>query len=574
MATDFTSHYHLDKYVATDKPNLRDQYNAAMDKIDDALYTSNTNAADAKTAALAAQQAVSDKASQADLDTLATAVSGKASQADLNTLSALLPSSDFSAQNTIKDMLDNISEKIDEASSVVTYGAKSGANAVNDWQTIFDSCATNGHGIYFPAGEWYFNNAVSFNDACDFVCGDGAIIHFTTAATHWMLNSSVDWHIVKMGGFVFRGHGVAQNAIAIDKPNPGVIYGCHFLDFTGTCISNVKLGLQVFDCFFMAPKWSGGDYTMVGIAGTTDNVIANCKFFGCKTSIITGGIAHIYGCYFYTDCHHTLDTFGIATPTNGTTEGLGVIVSQCEFDTLTHCFYGVFRGLQVCNCSILHDTTIKAGVNSIFAWPATISSEHAYVNVAFDNNVILTPSANTQVEYTIQMFYNFNGSPSFVTNYSSEGCILRVRHGIDDSHRVLLLCGFAGGGYSLDWAHCFMRPLFAGNSIPQGKFARYRLDYERPLAALFIDTTPNVSECMAYYAPYRSSLSGNYTKCMSTPSSGTFQNICIAGIPTAISKVSCEGDACHMVDMRELSGAVESNTIVKYWRELSYTQLS
>ena len=34
MATDYTPNYTLDLYASTDKPNLRDQYNAAMGKID------------------------------------------------------------------------------------------------------------------------------------------------------------------------------------------------------------------------------------------------------------------------------------------------------------------------------------------------------------------------------------------------------------------------------------------------------------------------------------------------------------------------------------------------------------
>lgn len=34
MATEYTTNYNLDLYVGTDKPNLRDQYNAAMGKID------------------------------------------------------------------------------------------------------------------------------------------------------------------------------------------------------------------------------------------------------------------------------------------------------------------------------------------------------------------------------------------------------------------------------------------------------------------------------------------------------------------------------------------------------------
>lgn len=34
MASEYTPNYNLDKYIGTDKPNLRDQYNSAMDKID------------------------------------------------------------------------------------------------------------------------------------------------------------------------------------------------------------------------------------------------------------------------------------------------------------------------------------------------------------------------------------------------------------------------------------------------------------------------------------------------------------------------------------------------------------
>lgn len=33
----YTTNYNLDKYESSDKPNLRDQYNSAMDKIDDVL---------------------------------------------------------------------------------------------------------------------------------------------------------------------------------------------------------------------------------------------------------------------------------------------------------------------------------------------------------------------------------------------------------------------------------------------------------------------------------------------------------------------------------------------------------
>lgn len=65
MATEYTPYYNLDLYTEADKPNLRDQYNAAMRKVDTQLHTSNDNitvaieaAKQAKEAAEAANEAV------------------------------------------------------------------------------------------------------------------------------------------------------------------------------------------------------------------------------------------------------------------------------------------------------------------------------------------------------------------------------------------------------------------------------------------------------------------------------------------------------------------------------------
>ena len=49
MAT-YTQNYNLDKYEGTDKPNLRDQYNSAMEKIDTALKTIDNKASQPGTA--------------------------------------------------------------------------------------------------------------------------------------------------------------------------------------------------------------------------------------------------------------------------------------------------------------------------------------------------------------------------------------------------------------------------------------------------------------------------------------------------------------------------------------------
>lgn len=81
MASSYTTNYNLDKYVGTDKPNLRDQYNAAMDKIDTALLAANTNATEAKATTLSFQDdidAVSDAVS-AEVSARQTAVSNEVS---------------------------------------------------------------------------------------------------------------------------------------------------------------------------------------------------------------------------------------------------------------------------------------------------------------------------------------------------------------------------------------------------------------------------------------------------------------------------------------------------------------
>ena len=78
MATEYTQYYNLDLYTDSDKPNLRDQYNAAMRKVDTQLHTSNDNitvaieaANQAKTAANEAKAAA--EGVQTNIDAEATA---------------------------------------------------------------------------------------------------------------------------------------------------------------------------------------------------------------------------------------------------------------------------------------------------------------------------------------------------------------------------------------------------------------------------------------------------------------------------------------------------------------------
>ena len=51
MASQYTPNYNLDLYASNDKPNLRDQYNAAMGKVDAAIM-GNANAISATNTAV------------------------------------------------------------------------------------------------------------------------------------------------------------------------------------------------------------------------------------------------------------------------------------------------------------------------------------------------------------------------------------------------------------------------------------------------------------------------------------------------------------------------------------------
>ena len=62
MATEYTPYYNLDLYTDSDKPNLRDQYNGAMRKVDTQLHTSNDNI----TVAIEAANQAKEKAQEAN----------------------------------------------------------------------------------------------------------------------------------------------------------------------------------------------------------------------------------------------------------------------------------------------------------------------------------------------------------------------------------------------------------------------------------------------------------------------------------------------------------------------------
>ena len=72
MATDYTPNYNLDLYTSTDKPNLRDQYNAAMGKIDTQMKKSADDVTNANANVLTLQTQMTE--AQKDIAALESTV--------------------------------------------------------------------------------------------------------------------------------------------------------------------------------------------------------------------------------------------------------------------------------------------------------------------------------------------------------------------------------------------------------------------------------------------------------------------------------------------------------------------
>ena len=129
MASDYTVNYHLDKYVGTDKPNLRDQYNTAMDKIDAQLLVSSNNAALAVRTAQEALGGVNGKVSESTFNAFVsqtnTALGNKANS------------------STVTALAETVSQKANQSS--LTSEAQTRAAADNALSTRIDGLSAMGN---------------------------------------------------------------------------------------------------------------------------------------------------------------------------------------------------------------------------------------------------------------------------------------------------------------------------------------------------------------------------------------------------------------------------------------------
>lgn len=87
MATEYTPNYNLDLYASADKPNLRDQYNAAMGKVDAQMKKSADDIVNANANAIALQTQMTEtqkgfSALTATVETYGTQITGAQKTAD------------------------------------------------------------------------------------------------------------------------------------------------------------------------------------------------------------------------------------------------------------------------------------------------------------------------------------------------------------------------------------------------------------------------------------------------------------------------------------------------------------
>lgn len=143
MAT-YTTNYNLDKYEGSDRPNLRDQYNAAMDKIDTALHNQSVDIASAASVARLADA----KADDAKAD--AYTANGTAQAARLSATEALTTArAAQSDATTALDMLDDAHFTHIPADSIGTSWTR------GTWAT--GTCTLNGFVIdHYNTGHGLF----------------------------------------------------------------------------------------------------------------------------------------------------------------------------------------------------------------------------------------------------------------------------------------------------------------------------------------------------------------------------------------------------------------------------------
>lgn len=174
MASEYTPNYNLDKYVGTDKPNLRDQYNSAMDKIDaqfvviendhtetnNQISAINTNMTQLGARVTAVKQTAENADSQAN--TNATAIEG------INTQLGTVQQGVSDLQGKTRSLV--LFEASDTSKGIVLFGGSDlwGKDAgtlnteIPDWANWIDFYFMSMNASYWKQGAAAYTDSVAF----------------------------------------------------------------------------------------------------------------------------------------------------------------------------------------------------------------------------------------------------------------------------------------------------------------------------------------------------------------------------------------------------------------------------
>lgn len=160
MAT-YTDYYNLDKYEGSDRPNLRDQYNSAMDKIDAALHTQDGNITAATTVA---NNAATAAAAATDAATAATAAATAAGEAATTaTATATAAASEAATATTAAAAADSKAEQaigLAGAGDIIVIGDSFSAGG--EWAGYLATATGRTIRNYAVSGSGFIAGTVTF----------------------------------------------------------------------------------------------------------------------------------------------------------------------------------------------------------------------------------------------------------------------------------------------------------------------------------------------------------------------------------------------------------------------------
>lgn len=438
--SEYTTNYELDKYSSYDKPNLRDQYNRAMDKIDTVLHETHVDVYEAKSTAQRAEQTVAgevtarkdaDTQLQTNIDNEVTAREGADAQirTDFESADAHIREDFTAADAELRGLISHSGSK----SYVGSYGANENDATVN-WQSIINQIAAVSNTVNFGSGSWIINEVITFPENISCVSGNGAQIT-TTANVDTLFTVTREASLERINGLIFNCNRNVGTVIKTMNTNKCSVFGCDFYNWNVCAIdSNNKLGSFISNCQFdnnMAPT----PFDDTGIKATTDSFIVECKFFNTPHGVLIGDNSTVSNCYFWGFSNankqiHCIESY------DSNNKIANISVTGCEFDCPVFTFTNVTQATITGNrfyWNANEDT--YTGTHAIFNY---VNGDDTHLTgVIFNNNVISASGVGGKVN----TFLN-SSNHSLYGGYTSKGNIVNIPSAIRS--KFALSVGMAG----------------------------------------------------------------------------------------------------------------------------------